>query len=168
MRATSGLALLLMLAACSNRAEHSNGAGGAATDLETAAISVGIIPDPEASDIGGLFARDTDRVCLVPTTLDYRIGVFVDYGEAQSCSGSGKVTRAGATLQIVFDDAPDCAFAARYEGDRIVFPGRLPSACEQLCTHRASLGALDVRRLSDSVAEARTLRGPKGRLLCAP
>ncbi|MBA3837036.1 MAG: hypothetical protein H2054_07885 [Sphingomonas sp.] len=168
MRGVIGCALLLMLAACSSRAEQSEKAGGTPPDLETAAISVGIIPDPKATDIGGLFARDTDRVCIVPDALDYRIGVFVDYGDVQSCSGSGKVTRAGETLQIVFDDAPDCAFAARYEGDRIVFPGRVPSACERLCTRRASLGALDVRRLSDSIAEARTLRGAKGRLLCAP
>ncbi|MBA4047667.1 MAG: hypothetical protein C0476_03905 [Sphingomonas sp.] len=165
MRAALWFALLIV--GCSNGAERSSDAAAPPPDLEAAAISAGIIPDPKATDIGGLFARDTDRVCIVPTALDYRIGVFVDYGEAQSCSGSGTVTRAGETLQIAFDDAPDCAFAVRYEGDRIVFPARVPAGCERLCSQRASLGALDVRRLSDSIAEARTLRGARGRLLCA-
>ena len=137
-----------------------------ATDLETAAISAGVVADPNSTDISGLFARDTDRVCIVPAALDFRIGVFVDYGDQQSCSGSGKVTRVGETLHVAFDGANGCAFDARFEGDRIVFPGRLPTACEKLCSQRASLAALDVRRLSDSVAEATTLRNSRGTLLC--
>lgn len=163
-------ALLILLAGCSNGVEDKKSARAAPVDLETAAIGAGIIADPNATDISGLFARDTDRVCIVPAALDFRIGVFVDYGEQQSCSGSGKVTRVGETLHLVFDGKGDgdsgCAFDARFEGDRIVFPGRLPSACETLCSRRASLAALDVRRLSDSVAEASTLRDARGRLLC--
>lgn len=158
---------LLLLAGCSRGPDSGDG-GGAPPDLETAAIGAGIIPDPKATDISGLFARDTDRVCIVPAELDFRIGVFVDYGDRQSCSGSGKVTRVGEMLHVIFDGDGGCTFDARFEGDRIVFPGRLPNACEKLCSRRASIAALDVRRLSDSTAEAATLRDLRGRLLCAP
>lgn len=162
------LALLMMLAGCSRGVESERSARAAPPDLETAAIDAGIIADPNATDISGLFARDTDRVCIVPATLDFRIGVFVDYGDQQTCSGSGKLTRVGETLHLVFDGDGGCTFDARFEGDRIVFPGRLPNACEKLCSRRVSLAALDVRRLSDSVAEASTLRNARGRFLCRP
>ncbi len=138
-----------------------------APDLETAAIAAGVIADPANTDMTGLYARDTDRVCVVPDRLNYRIGAFVDYGDRQNCSGSGTVTRVGEALHISFAGAPGCDFDARFEGDRIVFPGRMPQACERLCGQRASFAALDVRRLSDSVSEATTLRDSKRKLLCA-
>lgn len=159
--------LTVALASCGKR-DTPQPSGTPVPDLETAAISAGVIAGPGSTDISGLFARDTDRICIVPSTLDFRIGVFVDYGDDQSCSGGGKVTRAGETLHVALDGAADCAFDARFEGDRIVFPGRLPSGCEKLCSQRASLAALDVRRLSDSVAEAKTLRNARGKLLCEP
>jgi len=157
--------LVLVLVGC-GKSRSQQSAVAPTPDLETAAIGAGVIADPNSTDISGLFARDTDRVCIVPAALDFRIGVYVDYGDDQNCSGSGKVTRVGETLHVAFDGAEDCAFDGRFEGDRIVFPGRLPSGCEKLCTRRASLAALDVRRLSDSVAEAKTLRSARGKLLC--
>jgi hypothetical protein len=103
----------------------------------------------------------------VPSATAYRIGVFVDYGDQQNCGGSGVVTRVGEHLHVEFDKIEGCSFDARFEGDRIVFPGRLPDACQKLCMRRASLAGLDVSRLSDSVSEASTLRDAKGRLLCS-
>lgn len=161
------LAAALLLAGC-GKAGAPQAKATPAPDLESAAIAAGVIADPNRTDISGLFARDTDRVCIVPATLDFRIGVFVDYGDQQGCSGSGTVTRVGESLRIVFEKAKGCTIDARFEGDRIVFPGRLPSACEALCTRRASLAALDVRRLSDSIAEASALRNARGQPLCGP
>ncbi len=138
-----------------------------ATGLEAAAIEAGVIPDPNSSDITGLYARDTDRLCVVPTATAYRIGVYVDYGEDQYCGGSGVVTRVGETLNVDFPAAPGCNFNARFEGDRIAFPGKVPDGCARLCSRRASLAALDVDRLSESVSEASTLRDAKGKLLCS-
>lgn len=154
---------LLLLAGCQR------GGGGAARsgppDLETAAISAGLVPNPDDSDVTGLYARDTDRICLVPAKDAYRAGVTIDYGDGQGCAGSGTATRAGATVH--FDlDRPGCSFDARFDGDRIVFPAQLPDACRKQCAGRASLEALDVERLSESVSEASTLRDPRGRLLC--
>ncbi len=158
---------IAMLAGCSSQpTKVTKAQPSSSVDLESAAIEAGVIPDPANTDITGLYARDTDRVCVVPDRLNYRIGAFVDYGDQQSCSGSGTVSRVGENLHITFNGADGCDFDARFEGDRIVFPGRLPQACEKLCSRRASLAALDVRRLSESVSEASTLRDSKARLLC--
>ncbi len=133
MRRSLSFALLLLLAGCRGDEPKPASNATAATGLEAAAIEAGVIPDPNSTDIAGLYARDTDRVCIVPTVTAYRVGVFVDYGDKVSCGGSGTVTRAGEKLQLEFDGAEGCSFEARFEGDRIVFPGNLPDACQKLC-----------------------------------
>ncbi len=159
---------LMLLAACSRGAAPvADKSGNAATGLEAAAIQAGVIRDPADTDITGLYARDTDRVCIVPGATAYRVGVSVDYDEQQKCGGSGTATRAGEIVHIEMDGAAGCGFDARFEGDRLVFPGRVPDSCQKICTHRASMAALDVDRLSESVAEAATLRDSHGRLLCS-
>jgi hypothetical protein len=160
-------ALLFLLTGCGGDDPKPASNATAATGLEAAAIEAGVIPDPNSTDITGLYARDTDRVCIVPSTTAYRVGVFVDYGDKVSCGGSGTITRAGEKLQLEFDGVEGCSFEARFEGDRIVFPGTLPNACQKLCVQRASMAALDVTRLSESVSEASTLRDGKGKLLCS-
>ena len=120
------------------------------------------MPDPNAP-LQGSWARDTDRVCVVGTAKTAQIGVSVDYGEDQACAASGTVKRSGDALKLAFGA---CKFDARFDGDRIVFPAKVPDACESLCTGRASLAALTVDRLSESRSEAATLRSTKGKLLC--
>ena len=161
------VALVLVSAACSRRAAPAeNRTAKPATGLEAAAIQAGVIPDPADTDITGLYARDTDRVCIVPGATAYRIGVYVDYDEQQNCGGSGTATRVGNNVHVQMDAAEGCGFDARFEGDRLVFPGRVPEACKKICSRRASIAALDVDRLSESVSEASTLRDAHGRLLC--
>lgn len=169
MRRTSALFLVLVTAiwGCSpNASKQMPDNAATAPDLESAAIVAGVIPDPTNSDITGLYARDTDRVCIVPAALDFRIGAFVDYGSRQSCSASGTATRSGETLHVQFESAQGCEFEARYEGDRIVFPGKLPDACQKLCSGRASMAALDGALLSNSLSEAAAMRDGRGKLLC--
>ena len=160
--------VLLLLAGCSGAKPTPTAQASAtpASGLEAAAIEAGVISDPASTDIAGLYARDTDRICIVPAASAYRVGVFVDYGEAQTCGASGVVTRVGETLNLDFPAAEGCSFTARFEGDKIVFPGKVPGACQKLCQGRASIAALDLDRLSESVSEAVTLRDGKGRLLC--
>ncbi|WP_404370269.1 hypothetical protein AB5I39_01615 [Sphingomonas sp. MMS24-J45] len=164
----AALAAALLLAACG----RDDGAPPVATatpqGLEAAAIQAGLIPDPASTDVTGLYARETDRVCIVPSATAYRIGIFVDYDEQQNCGGSGTVSHDRETLHVTLGEAGgECSFDARFEGDRIVFPASLPEACQKICIGRASVAALDVTRLSASVSEASTLRDAKGRLLCS-
>ena len=159
--------VLLLIGGCQRDAVRHTTASAAPTGLEAAAIQAGVIADPGSTEITGLYARDTDRVCIVPSATAYRIGVSVDYGDQQRCSGSGAVSRVGETLHVELGTKGGCSFDARFEGDRLVLPGRLPLACQQLCEGRASIAALDVARLSESVSEASTLRDNKGRLLCS-
>ncbi|MGL4314147.1 MAG: hypothetical protein ACRCSO_09170 [Sphingomonas sp.] len=165
-RVTALAMAVAMLAACHKGGQAPAAQPSATPDLETAAIAAGVIPDPANSDLTGLYARDTDRVCLVPGQLNFRIGAYVDYGPAQSCAGSGSATRSGELLHVRFDGADGCEFDARYEGDRIVFPAVVPSGCAKLCHGRASFAALDVALLSNSLSEAAAMREGKGRLLC--
>ncbi|AOH84894.1 hypothetical protein AWL63_13930 [Sphingomonas panacis] len=165
MRRALALAVLLV-AGCSRAEPVAESNAAAPTGLEAAAIEAGVIADPKSADITGLYTRETDRVCIVPTPKAYQIGVFVDYGDQQHCSGLGSVTRAGETLHLDFSDADGCAFDARFEGDRIVFPGSVPEACRKLCSERASIAGLAVDQLSDAASEAATLRDSRGRLLC--
>lgn len=157
--------LPLLLAACSNNLD---GNAAAPEDLESAAIERGLVRDPADTDVTGLYARDTDRVCVIRKGDIYRIGAFVDYGDGLSCTGAGTATRAGETLsvQLKGKSGITCAFDARFDGDRITFPANVPPECARFCGPRASFAALDVDRLSESAAEARALRSAEGARLC--
>lgn len=161
------LLALLLVAGCHRAEPEPSATTPAPQGLEAAAIQAGVIADPASTDITGLYATENDRVCIVPTATAYRIGVFVDYDEQQNCGGSGTVTRVGETLHVTLGGEDGCSFDARFDGDRIVFPARVPDRCQKVCVGRASIAALDATRLSESVSEASTPRDAKGRLLCA-
>lgn len=158
------LATLLLLTACGQ------GSGGgddkAGEKLETASIAAGLVADPAAAPLDGIWSRDTDRMCILPAGSGpaRRIGVMLDYGEGQGCTAIGTMERSGAALKLTLGA---CRFTARFDGDSIQFPAMLPSACNAFCTGRATLSALNVERISASVAEAQALRSPNGTMLCA-
>lgn len=158
------LALVLLLAGCARHDTATIDADSPGGKLEAAAVSRGLVPDPNASIIGA-WARDTDRLCIVPTGENgaQRIGALVDYGEGQGCAASGTVRRSGGRLDIRFGA---CRMTATFDGGRISFPPAAPGECDRLCIGRASLAALAVDRQSESASEAATLRTPGGRPLC--
>jgi len=151
----------MLLAGC-DRAPPTPPSPGAR--LERAAAAAGLVPDAEHASIVGSWARDSDRVCVVPKGATTRIGVVSDYGEGQGCAASGTVERDATRLKVRLGE---CRFEARFDGERIAFPAELPIACAAACTGRATLAAVTVERLSGSASEAATLRSPRGRLLCA-
>lgn len=156
--------VMLALAGC-GREPAAQQATGAGARLERAAIAEGLVVDPASASLDGSWSRDTDRACIVPGEGgDRRIGVLVDYGEGQGCAASGTVRWTGERLSIRFGNR--CRIEAAFDGSRISFPAEVPAACESLCVGRASLAALSVDRLSESVSEARNLRTPGGRSLC--
>lgn len=160
------VAVPMMLAACSS------GSGEPTKplppDLEAAAVERGLVRDPADRDVTGVYARDTDRLCVVKQGGRFRIGALVDYGEGLNCSGEGTARRSGGTLSIELKGGrgDSCAFEARFDGERISFPANLPDGCAKLCGNTASLAALDVERLSESAAEAAALRTPDGNRPC--
>jgi hypothetical protein len=133
------VAALFLLAACSGGGHGNQSA--TPQDLESAAIERGLVRDPAETDLTGLYARDTDRVCVVRKGDSYRIGAFVDYGDGLSCTGTG---------------------TASVSPDRVT----VPPECAKFCGPRASFAALDAERLSGSAAEARALRSAEGKRLC--
>ena len=157
-------AALLLLGGC--QGQSAPDARPTASSLEAAAIEAGVISDPANTDPTGLYARDRDKICVVPSAAAFRIGIYVDYGDDYFCSASGEATRAGETLHVNLSSAPGCTFAAKFDGDRIAIPGALPDACQKACSKRASLTGLNVERLSDSPSEAAALRDGRGRMLC--
>jgi len=161
----AGLLLALALAACSGDKQPDK--PQPPQDLEKAAIERGLIRNPADTEIAGLYARDTDRICIVPDQeLGYRIGAFVDYGDRITCSGSGRASRVGEALHVEFGQDGSCSFDARYDGDKIAFPGALPDGCNKFCARRASYAGLEVTRLSESAAEASAMRDANGNRLC--
>jgi hypothetical protein len=158
------LALALLLAACSGSQPERNATQP--QDLESAAIERGMVRDPRDTEVTGLYARDTDRICIVPAKDGYRIGAYVDYGEHITCSGAGSATRVGEVLHIRLGDTDACSFDARFDGDHIRFPGALPEGCAAFCARRASYAGLEVSRLSESAAEATAMRDANGKRLC--
>lgn len=163
-RIRQALPLLSLLLASCPPVSVERGGVPAAPDLEQAAIARGLIPDPDHSDIVGLYARDTDRVCVVADGLAYKVGASVDYGDNIGCTAAGEAARSGTTLSIDFGD--DCRIAAKFEGDRLVFPAEVPRACAKRCTRRATFGALEVDRVSTLASEAATMRDAKGATPC--
>lgn len=159
---------LAVLAGCSDRsAEHDVAAAtGAGAELEAAAIAAGVVADPNSTDPTGLYARGSDRLCVLPAAENFRIGIDVDYGDGQRCSATGAAERDGERLHVRLEGKRDCDFDARFEGDRVVFPGKLPDGCASYCSGRASLAGMEADRLSDSASEARAMRGAGGKLVC--
>jgi hypothetical protein len=156
--------LALLVGGC-GQGDAPDAANGAGAELERAAVAAGLVPDPAASSIVGAWARDSDRMCVVPGEGGReRIGVVIDYGEGNGCVAAGTVRRSGDRLAI---DLGACRIDARFDGERISFPAEIDDACARSCRGNASLAALAVERVSGSAAEAATLRAPSGRLLCA-
>ena len=162
----AALALLCLPGGCGGEGAAPAPTPTATTNpLERAAVAAGMVPDPSA-DPTGLYAREEDRLCVVPAAAGWRVGVVTRLVDEPGCTASGRLTRRGDRLRIELGD--NCGFDARFEGDRIVFPADLPDGCAKGCAGRATLSALDVPMLSDSPAEASALRDGRGRTLCAP
>lgn len=163
VRRSATLVLALILVGCS-QSQPTSIPDTPGARLEHAAETAGLVPDPTRGTLAGSWARDTDRMCFVPADRGaYRVGALVDYGEGQSCTASGTATRSGGTVDLRFGK---CRIEARFDGERIVFPAEVSEACSMACAGRTSLAALTVDHVSESVAEASTLRSPGGQPLC--
>lgn len=155
------VAAVLALGACSQQETPADTPGAR---LEAAANAAGMIADPRAGSLVGSWARDTDRMCVVPAEKGaLSVGISVDYGPGQQCAGRGTAVRAGEAVRFAFGD---CRIEARFDGDSLVFPATVPDVCESLCHGRASIASLRVERIGSSLSEATMMRDPGGKPLC--
>lgn len=164
MRAWLVLALL-GLAGCGREAAPPGRGDTPGDRLERAAVAAGAVVPDGAREPLGVYARESDRVCVVPAGSGKRLGATTAFSDGQACSASGPAVLKDGALEARF--APGCTISIKVEGDRLVFPAEVPAACDALCTGRATLAALDVAQLSDSLSEASALSDPRGRPLCA-
>lgn len=157
------LLALFALAACTEQPERKATSTPGAR-LEAAAVAQGLVVDPARATLAGLWARDTDRLCITGSEGgEQRVGILIDYGEGQGCSAAGEVRRTGDRLAMSLGE---CRLEARFDGERIVMPAKVPSACDALCTGRATLAAMEVEQLSSATSEVSTLRRRGGTPLC--
>ena len=154
------LLLVVLLAGCDRATPAPLPSAG--TTLERAARSAGLVPS--TADPTGLYASETDRVCVVRAGGGYRVGVTSAFADGQGCSASGTAT-GGVALSVRLNEG--CAFTARFDGEGLRFPAVLPAACDATCRGRATLAALTAERLSGSVAEAAAMRDRAGAQPCA-
>ena len=154
-------AAALLVAACSREPSVAETPGAR---LEAAASAAGMIHDPRAGSLVGSWSRDTDRMCALPAAKGgFVVGVSVDYGPGQQCTGRGTAMRVGETVRFALGD---CRVEAHVDGDSLVFPATVPDACESLCRGRASIASLRVERIGGSLSEAAMMRDPRGKPLC--
>jgi hypothetical protein len=158
----AGAALLLLAGCGSGGGEESAGAR-----LEAAAIERGVIPGPDSLRVVGAYGRGADRACVIERGGALKLGVDVAYGGNLGCTARGTAKQDGEDIEITLDGSEECRFTARFDGDELVFPGRLPDGCASFCDAPASLAGLTVDRLSDAAAEVRAMRGQQGSLLCS-
>ena len=74
----AALMILGLLTACGQAGEGAD--DGAGERLEAASIAAGLVADPAAAPLDGIWSRDTDRMCILPagTGPARRVGVVVD------------------------------------------------------------------------------------------
>jgi hypothetical protein len=158
------LALAMLLLSGCERATPTPSSPPAGAALERAAASAGLVAATARERPVGVFASEAARLCLAPRPDgSVRIGASVDYGAGQRCVARG-LGRVGTALTAEL--GAGCTVTLAFDGEALVVPTTLPTACDSLCSGRSSLGGLRLERLSDSVAEATRTRAADGRLLC--
>lgn len=159
------LAVLAVLLAGCGQGDRAASATSPGAALEAAAIEAGLVADPDRASLIGSWARESDRVCIVPGDGGReRVGILLDYGAGNGCVASGAIQRASGRLDVTL---PNCRIEARFDGERITFPATVESGCARYCSGNATMAAITVELVSPALSEAATLRAPSGRLLCA-
>lgn len=166
------LMLLFALSACGGGQGKQSSPGNGTTSLapapvsnasalEALAVESGAITDSSSRDPEGGYGRSYegghDRLCLVAekgASDRYRLGAEIRIGDEEYCRGRGRARHLGNSLKLDFDGGK-CVIVARYEGDRVVIPGAVDTACAGLCNGRGTLaGTSFVRIDGDSRATA--------------
>jgi hypothetical protein len=146
----------------------------AAEELDALAVETGALPDRVETDPAGRYGRryegGSDSFCLIPdggARGRYRFGAETRIGQEEYCRGTGRTRLTADKLMLHFDGAgKDCMIVARYEGDKIVFPGGLDLRCAALCSSRGSFAGVSFPRIDRDIVAARQMRDMRRNQLC--
>lgn len=180
-RVRAGLFALVLLAGCDGSTPDAprnaavpdaSAPTTAGQSLENLAVESGVLSDTPDRDPAGGYGRGyeggRDRLCVLgqdAASGDHRFAIEIRIGAEEYCRGTGTVRQQGDALTFRFD-AGGCSVTARYEGDRIRFPGAVDGACAALCSRRASLAGVSLPRLSDGESGAVGVTNKDGAPLC--
>ena len=166
---------LALLAGCrpdaDTPAQPASPDNGTASALEQAAMEAGVVADVGKISPIGLYRNrheaGLDSLCIVSAEEGrLAFGLDVAFGEGIECHGHGTVRASGDKLIFNFARSA-CLAIARYDGDRISFPGALDVDCESLCSDRGSLEGVIFPRVSRDEGVARSARADGGGKLCS-
>jgi hypothetical protein len=161
-----------LLAGCGDRAPSVLGGGNdVGSELDKAAIAVGIMPDPDEVEFAGRFETrselGTDKFCAVSSgAKQFDVGFISVFGPESKCEGQGTATINGEKVNITLDGKEKCSFEARYDGIELRFPGSVESGCASYCSPRASLSGTHYFMVQPGNAAARNTLGRDIESLC--
>lgn len=165
---------VLAVSACGERPEQAGGQekGAVANGLDQLALESGVLADVADRDPAGSYGRSydggRDRFCIAPHEGEdgrYRFGAEMRIGGDEYCRGIGTARRAGERLILSFAGGA-CVIVARYEGDRVVLPGAVDTACASLCSSRGSFAGVTFPLISGGERAARDVASVDGQPLC--
>mgnify|MGYP005851033999 CR=1 FL=1 len=170
------LGACLLLAGCSETRAGDDEA--AVTPLDAAAIEAGVIADPLAIDLSGIFAdtggTGSDSFCARGDRQGgYAVGVLVTFGGSSQCEAQGSASLSGEQAKISLDRSgkgkavSGCSFVARFDGNGLALPGSLPAGCLAACSDRASLAGASFALIEPGDDAAAKARGRSIDRLCA-
>ena len=145
-------------------------------NLDEAAISAGILPDPDNVKLEGRFETrsdiGTDKFCAIADGSDYKVGILAVFGADSKCEGRGVAQYEGEQVNIKLnqnakgDLEEECEFTASYDGISLQLPGDLPQSCAKVCNNRASLAGTQYYLAEEGNDAARQSNGNKIKPLC--
>lgn len=170
------MTIFSFLAACDIPVENNRSEAQPSENLDKAAISAGILNDPDNIQLEGRFESrndiGTDKLCAIKKEDGvYNIGILAIFGEDSFCEGQGIASLDGENVIIslnknVSNNREICEFMVSFDGLSIIFPGEVPQSCAQYCNNRASLSGTRYFQIETGNNIAKLSNGRNFKPLC--
>ncbi len=152
-------ALILLLANCGGRSEHSaDPPGKEVADRVQTASPIGLYE-------GGAQASPS-QLCLVEQAGEMRFGLVLYASDGRSCSGAGRASQEGGALRLEMAGDSPCTIAPVIAGRELRFPASVASECAYYCAAGASLAGARFLKTGGSARDAVRARDLVGDPLC--